>query len=37
MQEYVVFAEEGFSKYRIVIDFEEKDNMLTYFGNKAKL
>jgi len=37
MQGYAVFGEEGFAKFRIIMDFEEKDNMLTYFGTKAKL
>ena len=37
MADYAVFGEEGFFKSRIVIDFEEKDNLLNYFATKAKI
>jgi hypothetical protein len=37
MADYAVFGEEGFFKSRIVIDFEEKDNLLNYFSTKAKI
>ena len=34
MPEYVVFAEEGYAKYKIGWDFDEKDSLLDYFCNK---
>jgi hypothetical protein len=32
-----VFGEEVMAKYRIFIDFQEKDNLLAYFGAKADI
>lgn len=37
MSEYAVFHEEGYSKHKISLDFNEKDGILSYFANKYDL